>query len=213
MNKAADNYYSQARPEIVSFVPSGIKTILDIGCGEGIFLQLIKEKTGAETWGIEQEVQISEKAKINADKILTGKVEDSFSSLPDTYFDCIVFNDVLEHLNDPAGILKTMTRYLSKNGVIIASIPNVRYIYNLIELLFKKDWQYKESGVLDSTHLRFFTKNSILRLFDESGYQVVNIQGINPAKSWKIRIFNVFTMGVFTDTKYLQFLCVGKSKN
>jgi|WetSurMetagenome_2_1015567.scaffolds.fasta_scaffold151043_1 2-polyprenyl-3-methyl-5-hydroxy-6-metoxy-1,4-benzoquinol methylase len=213
MRKAVDSYYSQARPEIASIVPNDIKTILDIGCGEGRFLQLIKEKTGAESWGIEQEDQIAKQAKFNADNILTGRVEDCFSGLPDAYFDCIVFNDVLEHLNDPAGILRSMTRYLSKNGMIIASIPNVRYFYNLIELLVQKDWKYKESGVLDSTHLRFFTKKSILRLFIETGYEVKLIKGINAVHSWKFRLFNIVTAGIFNDTKYLQFLCVGRPKH
>ena len=100
-------------------VPCNIKTILDIGCGQDAFLKLVKEQTGAETWGIEMVTEVAEKAKEKADKILAGKIEEVLSSIPNNYFDCITFNDVLEHLFEPTEVLKMIRPKLSKNGIII----------------------------------------------------------------------------------------------
>jgi len=171
MKKENSNYYSNTRPEVVSFVPSNTKTILDIGCGLGGFLNFIKEEIGAETWGIEIVDKIAEKAKVTTDKILIGKVEDLLSQIPDDYFDCICFNDVLEHLLEPSEILIKIKPKLSEEGIIIASIPNVRYFFNIYELIIKKDWEYKETGILDKTHFRFFTKNSMKRMIVNSCYE------------------------------------------
>lgn len=211
MIKNTLNYYSLARPEIEAIVPLSTKTILDIGCGEGEFLKLVKEVTSAETWGIEMEAEVAKKALAKADKILAGKIEDVLYSIPDNYFDCITFNDVLEHLQEPLDILKMIKTKLTQKGIIIASIPNVRYFYNLYDLLVKKDWEYKETGILDSTHLRFFTQKSISRLFNEAGYEIVSQKGLNGINSWKFRLFNLTTLGIFGDTKYLRFVCIVKT--
>ena len=103
-----------------------------------------------------------------------------------------------------------MKNKLSPNGRIIASIPNVRYYANLYELLIKRDWKYIDKGILDSTHLRFFTKKSMRRLFEQEGYVLSAQIGINKSKSWKSLLFQIMTLGVFTDTKFIQFICIGK---
>jgi 2-polyprenyl-3-methyl-5-hydroxy-6-metoxy-1,4-benzoquinol methylase len=206
------NYYTNERPEIAALVPKNIKTILDVGCGEGDFLRLIREQTGAECWGIEMVPEICEKAKIRIDKILIGRIEDLIDSLPDSYFDCITFNDVLEHLLEPSMVLKIIEPKLSENGIIIASIPNVRSISNLYELLIKKDWEYKDAGILDSTHFRFFTQKSMKRMFENVGYKLLRQEGINGTTSWKFKILNFFTFGFFSDTKHTQFLCIASKK-
>lgn len=206
--KGTKYYYSNERQEVASLVPKDIRTILDIGCGEGAFLKLVKEQTGAETWGIELVIEVAEKAKIHIDKVFTGKVEDVLNSLPDAYFDCITFNDVLEHLLEPTEVLKMIKPKLSEKGIIIASIPNIRYFSNLYDLLIKKDWEYKDSGILDSTHIRFFTKISMERMFENAGYELINQVGINKLISWKFRLFNFTTFRFFSDTKYSQYVCI-----
>ncbi len=206
--KKKTNYYIEDRPNIVALVPKNVRTILDIGCAQGAFLKLVKEKTSAETWGIEVVTEAAKNAKDNVDNILIGKIEELIGSIPNNYFDCITFNDVLEHLLDPTDVLKMIRPKLSENGIIIASIPNVRYFKNLYELLVKKDWEYKETGILDSTHLRFFTKISMRRMFEEAGYKLIKQEGINKPTSLKFKILNVITLGILKDTKYLQFVCI-----
>ncbi len=200
------DYYNQSRPEIAKLVPKNVRTILDIGCAQGSFLKLVKELTGAETWGIELLPEIAEKA--NADKIFTGKVENLLDLIPEDYFDCITFNDVLEHLIEPTEVLKEISLKLSRDGIIIASIPNIRYIECLYELLIKKDWEYKDSGILDSTHLRFFTKKSMKRMFEEAGFKIIQQKGLIMGSSWKFKLLDFITFGFAVDIKYQQIICI-----
>lgn len=208
--KDSIDYYNRSRPELSKHIPINTKKVLDIGCGQGSFLQLVKERTGAETWGIEIITEVAELAKNVVDNILVGKIEDLINLIPQNYFDCITFNDVLEHLVEPEEILKLTKSKLSENGIVLASIPNVRFIKNLYELLIERDWEYKESGILDSTHLRFFTQKSMCRLFKNAGYQVISIEGINGLNSMKFKIINLFSLGNLSDTKFSQVICIAK---
>ena len=205
-------YYSNKRPEISDLVPGNIRTILDIGCSHGTLLKFVKEQTGAETWGIEELIEVSKKAKEKVDNVITGKIEDVVDIIPDDYFDCITLNDLLEHLPEPADILRKIRPKLSSEGIIIASIPNVRYLSNLYEIIIKKDWEYKKDGILDSTHLRFFTQKSMKRLFETAGYNLIKQVGINKNLSWKFRLFQLLTLGILNDTQYLQFICIAMAK-
>jgi 2-polyprenyl-3-methyl-5-hydroxy-6-metoxy-1,4-benzoquinol methylase len=87
-------------------------------------------------------------------------------------FDCIVFADVLEHLNDPWGTLARYIQWLKPGGYVVASIPNVRNIALLFNLIVRGRWRYEDSGLLDRTHLRFFTRREIIDLFSASGLQI-----------------------------------------
>ncbi len=92
----------------------------------------------------------------------------------DGYFDYIIFGDVLEHLHQPAAVLENMKRYLKPGGAILASIPNIMHI-SIVSNLLNGYWTYEDSGILDKTHLRFFTKNEIVRMFSQTGYQIEDI--------------------------------------
>ena len=212
LNDKPDDYYLQARPEMMEFIPENSKKILDAGCGEGYFGKQLKERNNAEVWGIEIEDKAAQIAEKNIDKVLCGSIEQHIAGLPDNYFDCIVFNDVLEHLADPYSVLKNIKQKLAINGLIVSSIPNVRYFFTLYGLLIKKQWKYEDFGVLDRTHLRFFTKKSIIDMFGALGYDVISIKGINPIRSWKFKILNALSLGYLSDTCYLQYATVVKPK-
>ena len=128
--------------------------------------------------------------------------------LPNGYFECITFNDVLEHLVDPYMVLTKMKDKLATNGIIVCSIPNIRHFYALKTLLLKKQWKYEESGIFDRTHLRFFTQKSIVDMFNSLDYKILKMQGINGSSSWKFALFNILCLGHFSDSKYMQFACV-----
>ena len=208
MNK----YYTYARPEMVLFIPRDSKKILDIGCGEGLFLALLKKEGNMETWGVEINPEIAEVAQRNLDKVLAGDILEVVQDIPDLYFDCIVFNDVLEHMVNPDIILTKIKVKLNTDGVIVCSIPNVRHIRVLRDLLIKKQWKYEDLGILDKTHLRFFTKKSIIDMFNGLGYQIIKIEGICATKWWKFIFFNILTLGFFADSRYMQFACIVKPK-
>lgn len=208
-NKPA-NYYNNARSEMLSFMPKSTKTLLDIGCGEGAFAALIKEIYNIEIWGIEFMKDRGEKAKKILDKIFIGACEDYIDELPDHYFDTIYFNDVLEHLVDPYMVLEKVKSKLAPDGVIISSIPNMRYHSALKNLVLNKNWEYEEHGIMDKTHLRFFTGKSIANMYTRLGYKIMLHKGINKTKSIKPYFYNIPFLFTAMDMRYLQYVTIVK---
>ena len=160
-------YFLQTRPEMLPLIPTEARCILDIGCGAGLFGMSIKQRQQAEVWGMEYNPEAASQAERGLDRVLIGDAIIHIQEVPDTYFDAIVCNDILEHLPDPFTFIDILKTKLAPKGVLVVSLPNVRYANNLWNLLFGKDWKYEDSGILDRTHLRFFTKKSIERLFRE----------------------------------------------
>ena len=125
-------------------------------------------------------------------------------------YDLIICNDIIEHLPDTDLFLKTIDKLCTEGGFVIGSVPNVRYIGNLYELLIKGDWEYKKGGgVLDSTHLRFYTEKSLINTIERSPFSVVKLRGINgfsDHRSVKRTLFYIFL-------KMMDFICLGKTKD
>lgn len=205
-----EDYYAKTRDEMLDFIPLTAKRVLDVGCGEGNFGEAVKEKMHAEVWGVELFEEAAFVAARKIDRVITGNFAAVMGKLPDRYFDCVVFNDVLEHLPDPYGVLLGIKGKLSEKGMVVASIPNVLHISVIKALLIKKNWKYESFGVLDKTHLRFFTNKSITEMFGSLGYDLVKIQGINANNSWKFMVFNIMTLGWLKESKYFQYACVAK---
>lgn len=124
-------YFSGSRPQMLDFVPTSARVVLDIGCAEGRFGALLKEKLGAEVWGIEYEPLVAEKARRNLDHVLTGDALQLVQTLESGKFDCITMLDVMEHLPDPFALLDGVKRLLNKDGCLVMSVPNVLYITDL----------------------------------------------------------------------------------
>jgi len=209
--KTVTGYFKNTRPEMLKFIPLDAKNILEVGCGEGSFIGQLK--TADRTlWGIE----INPEAALNAtevcDHVLVGDINELFEELPKKQFDCIIFNDVLEHLYAPWDVVKLCKELLSDKGVIVSSIPNFRYISNLItEIVFEGEFRYKpEGGILDDTHIRFFTSKSIQRLYLEQGFKIIQHEGIKTCKSWKEKLFIFLSFGVLSDARYKEFATVAK---
>ncbi len=206
-------YFQNERHEMLQYIPQKSYTILDVGCGGGSFGQLLKEQRPVEIWGVEMNEHAAAVAAQRLDRVVCGAFDSSLN-LPTQSFDCIVFNDVLEHLVDPFAALTYSKELLRAGGVIVASIPNVRYFDNIWNLLVCKDWQYSDYGILDRTHLRFFTRRSILSTFDALGYWVECIEGINyvenlhPHHSRKFHLLNQLLFNKIEDMRYQQFAIV-----
>jgi 2-polyprenyl-3-methyl-5-hydroxy-6-metoxy-1,4-benzoquinol methylase len=213
MEDKQKTYYKHSRKEMLPFLPKSAKTILEIGCGQGNFSAQLVNK-GMETWGIEPNEASSIEASKKLFKVLFGSLQNKLDEIPNDYFDVIILNDVLEHLLEPSDDLKLLKSKLSKDGVLISSIPNVRYSKNIFNLLFKKDWKYTESGILDSTHFRFFTKRSIQRMYVDCGYKIVKIKGVNMTKSFAFFpfaiLFNILFLGTQSDMFFMQYASVAK---
>jgi len=203
-------YYSRPRTKMAAYLPHDVNVCLDVGCGAGGFAQLLKAShPDLEIWGVEIESAIAAEATPHMARVLVGDVLSLADKLPDNYFDCIFFNDSLEHMVDPYSALRILKSKLkTPSGKIIASIPNIRHYQCLYNLLIKKDWRYVEAGVMDSTHLRFFTKKSIRRLFEEAGYKVEKLEGLSGSRKLRARIWGWITFGWMDDVRYKQFACV-----
>lgn len=176
MNSQKQSYYQHKRSEMIPFMPSEYSRVLEIGCGEGGFRSNFIDKEH-EYWGVEMQTNMPARERL--DKVLVGTYDEVSNNLPDHYFDLIVCNDVVEHMENHIAFLNNIKSKLSASGRLVLSIPNVRYIANLAELLFQKDWRYRDSGILDRTHLRFFTKKSLIQVLAQTGWTINKIEGIN----------------------------------
>lgn len=164
-------YYSHPREELESLIPREAVRVLDVGCATGALgAHLKSRRPWTEVWGVEMVEEAAEEARRRLDRVVVGDIS-SDATLGDEKFDCIVFSDVLEHLQDPWQILEKTRARLTDGGCVVASIPNVGHWSVLGELLTGR-WRYAEEGILDRDHVRFFTLEGIRALFDESGWVI-----------------------------------------
>lgn len=203
-NNVPKTYRLGERPEILPFVPEQHARVLEIGCGQGGFWRSLN--SNAEIWGIEPDQASSEEAAQKAHKVFNGFYEEAHAHLPDNYFDLVICNDVIEHMPDHDQFFQYIAEKLSPNGQLVGSIPNIRHYRTIRALLFKKDWRYEDAGILDRTHLRFFTQKSLIRCFDENNYEIIKFSGINKARfKLFVLLMNIITLGNANDMKFLQF--------
>ncbi len=204
-------YYSYVRYDVLKMIPEGVKIILDVGCGEGYTCAEAKKTLKASVVvGVEPYLPAANIAQKNLDRVLTSDIELLDLDYPEGYFDCIICADVLEHTRDPWTVLKKLLYYLSDDGYIIASIPNIQN-YLVIKKLLTSKFDYEDSGILDKTHLRFFTLNTIKKMFDETGYEILKID-YNLNSGWKLNLLNKITLGRLTRFSVFQYLILAKKR-
>lgn len=171
--------YIGKRDDILNLLPDNVWKVLDIGCSAGALGEQIKRRNNSvEVIGVETDKQMAKFAKKKINRVIMGDIErinlrDYFT--PD-YFDCIIFADILEHLKNPWKVLKNTAIFLNNGGVVIASIPNVRHYSTIINLLLKGYWPYRERGIHDKSHLRFFTLKNIREIFQNADLKIVRIE-------------------------------------
>lgn len=171
-------YYRRRREELVPFLPEGCARVLEVGCGEGSFR--VHFDAECEYWGIEPVAAAAAVARRTLHEVLVGTYDEVSGRLPEDYFDLVVCNDVIEHMVEPETFLRGVGKHLREEGRLLASVPNVRYCGNLRELLLERDWRYREEGILDATHLRFFTEKSLRRILEATGWEILELRGVNP---------------------------------
>ena len=174
------------RDDFFSMIPPTVSKILDVGCSDGDWVDRMG-KRDLEVIGIERDEASYTKALKNLKRVFLADVEKFSPPYPDGYFDCIVYADLLEHLVDPYGLLSSHKKYLNDGGCIIASIPNVRYYKVILRLALAGVWDYTDGGLLDRTHLRFFTLTNIKELFINAGFDIIEVKrNIVAARGFKI---------------------------
>lgn len=200
-------YYSHARYDIIDIVIStgSIEKILDVGCGYGYTGESLKERGATTVEGLEFVQDASKEAEHRLDKIYHGSAEDSDLIGTLSNYDCIICADILEHLIDPWKTLALLKDHLQKNGRLVCSIPNIRYFKIIFNLLVLGEWTYRESGILDKTHYRFFTRKSLELMFTQSGYKVTIIK---QKTRYITSFFNFITFGLFGDFFPMKFYVI-----
>lgn len=203
-------YYAGTRPELRPFIPAHHR-VLEVGCGRGGFRSNLAPD--AEVWGIEMVPDVAQQARGVLHRVLVGRFADVEAQLPQSYFDLVICNDVIEHMPDDREFLLSLRRYIAPGGSLMGSIPNMRHWPVLRGLVLNKEWEYVEQGILDRTHLRFYTVKSFPRLLEETGYTVVRFAGINRAiKLWTRRFLSLFFWNWASDLFYIQFAFVARPK-
>lgn len=178
-------YFDDPRADVAALLPPHITGVLDVGCGSGAFLSAVSaSRPTVSVVGIEADAEAADAARTAGLDVRHAAFPDGLDDLPSD-IDCVVFNDVVEHLVDPWSALAAAADVVGAGGWLVVSLPNLRNLDTLRELVLHGDFRYRSHGVLDVTHLRFFTQRSARRLLEESGFDVRSIHPIGRLRSRK----------------------------
>ena len=209
MNAKAGEYYSNKQStQILKYVPLDVRRVLEFGCGNGEFCNLVKSRNEAEYWGVQINTQAAKDASKKLYRVINADAVAAINELPNDYLDCIIFDDVPEHLVDPFSLLISVKAKLTQKGPVVASIPNVRSRKNLKQLIWHGEWEYVQASITDNIHLRSFTYKSLVATFLSLRYDINTIENIRPATSRSFKRWNYFLLNRLWDARYMQFACV-----
>jgi len=208
-SKKQGAYFQNVRMDVVKYLPEGLDRVLEVGCGQGCTLEWLKnERSCAWVAGVEIDAASALKARSKLDVLYEGNIEDMDLPIEKGSLDAVLCPDVLEHLLDPWGMVKKLTVFLKDDGYFILSVPNIRHFKVLYPLLFKGEWEYQEHGILDRTHLRFFTKKTALALVDGMHLDAIEATGLDSrTKAGKL---NKLTLGLFKSFFEFQYIIVAR---
>ena len=170
----SDGYFAGARTDVTDLLPGKMESVLELGCGTGATMRWLRATYDIRyAHGIELMPAVAEQARTTFDQVDCGSVETM--ELPEGPFDLILALDVLEHLVDPWTVLRRLRERMRPGGCIVISLPNISHVSVTWPLLTRADWTYGNSGILDRTHLRFFTETSAVELVTGAGCSVDKI--------------------------------------
>lgn len=194
--KKKPNYFSLERSLFKNAISKEKAKVLDVGCGTGALGAFLRSSKSCTVYGVEINHDAYNIALSNLDETIYGNIENI--ELPNNFvdFDYIVFGDVLEHLIEPMSVLKTIKNRLNKGGVVIATVPNIRYWKTSLSLLLFDQWRYTDWGILDYTHLRFFTKSSLVEILVQNDFTIIKAEWVIQEKSISYYI-NKLSFGLF----------------
>lgn len=204
-------YFDSVRKEILPLLPVKMDKVLEIGCGSGATLQWLKNEKGCG-WigGVELSEDAAGRAKDRLDFFLAGNIEKIELPFENGSLDLILCLDVLEHLVDPWLVVKRLSKLLKPGGSMIISVPNIMHRSALLPLLSHDRWDYEPSGILDRTHLRFFTRKTAVELLEQGYLNVDLVFPVIQISKWsKTWLFDCLTLHSFRRLFITQYLVRG----
>ena len=196
-------HYTFPRERLFEQVPAKAGWVLEVGCGAGVLGARLKHSGKAtHVTGIELNTDAAALARSRLDAVQVGDVESMPLDAWTGQFDTLVVTDVLEQLRDPWATLFRLRDCLKDGGAVVASIPNIAH-YKIIKKLLFAEWRYEPGGILDHTHLRFFTRGSIEDLFRNSGFEILRTERDGRERWWS-RLFGPLSTRIrdFTAVQY-----------
>lgn len=168
-------YYAAERPELLAFLrPHGrFGAALDIGCAAGMLgAGLQREGIVGACDGIELNFEAARQAGTRLRQVWMGSLESVAEEVPWEQYDLVILADVLEHLADPWAALRLLQARTAPGCKLMLSVPNVRHYKVSLPLLFKGEFRYEDAGIMDRTHLHFFTRGSLEDTVRDCGWRV-----------------------------------------
>lgn len=204
-----DNYNNTIRYDLVDLIPDVRGIILDVGCASGATMKYLFDLGAVDVKGIDVSEESLAVARNSGFDVY--KIDLNESSLPfeEKYFDTIILADVLEHLLDPWSVLSNIKKYLKDDGVILISLPNIRNYKFVKRLIFQDKWDYAERGILDRTHLRFFTDTTAKKMIAGAGLKIIRTS-YSSYKGAFISAVNFICRGLIKKFTAVQFYYVVK---
>lgn len=177
------DYFTGARRDFVAMLPDdGEASILEIGCGTGATGALALAQGKCQRYvGVELMEPAAAEARKVLTEVITGNVENLDLEFPAASFDALIMSEVLEHLADPWAVLRRLGPMLKPGARVLASSPNVSN-WKIIRQLFRGRFDLTERGIMDRTHLRWFTPGTYGEMFESCGFQVDKVYPISPLK-------------------------------
>ena len=173
-----NQYYGNVNLDLLEQIPLSAKRIMEFGCGSGELAAAYKLSNPKCTYvGVECVQSVVEQARQKLDHVICGNLEDLGLTLPlveNKKYDCLIYGDVLEHLRDPWSTLKHHLDLLADDGALLICLPNVQH-WKVISNLLQGQWPLADRGLFDRTHLRWFTRKSIISMFTELGLSIYEI--------------------------------------
>jgi len=163
--------------QLLAALPAGLGRVVEIGCSTGALAAAYRVRNpSADYVGVEIDPDYAQAARDRCSSVIAGDIESFSDSAFQALFplDCLVLGDVLEHLYDPWRLLRRARGHIGAGGLVAACIPNMQH-WTVQARLAIGDLEYEDDGLLDRTHIRWFTRGTIVKLFADSGFKVESI--------------------------------------